>query len=201
MHTPKAVIFDIGNVLIHWGYEAHFTAKFGAARTAQFLEATNILEVHNRTDAGAPFSETIRAHAALHPDYADMIHAWVEDWHHMAAPEVEGSAELLFALKAEGVPVFALSNFAAENYEWSKAQFAVLQAFDREFISGRMQMAKPDAAIYAAVEEATGLSGADLFFTDDRADNIEAAKARGWQTHQFTDANGLRAALTALGLI
>ena len=62
-------------------------------------------------------------------------------------------------------------------------------------------MAKPEAAIYAALEEATGLSGAELFFTDDRADNIDAAEARGWQTHQFTDAPGLRLRLAGLGLI
>ena len=50
------------------------------------------------------------------------------------------------------------------------------------------------------VEADCGLSGNQLFFTDDRADNIEAAASRGWQTHLFTDPTSLRAALIKAGL-
>ena len=117
MTPPKAIVFDIGNVLIHWGYKAHFIAKFGAECAYAFLEQTDILAVHARTDAGAPFTKTIRNHAQHHPHYADMIEAWVSDWKDMAAPEVDGSAQVLFDLKARKVPVYALSNFATENYE------------------------------------------------------------------------------------
>ena len=200
-HIPKAVVFDIGNVLIHWGYEAHFNARFGPEQTARFLAETDILAVHESVDAGAPFTEALRAYAETRPDWAEMIHAWVDDWSEMAAPEIEGTADILRALKAKGIPVIALSNFGAENYEWSKAQYPVLQEFDQEFISGRMKMIKPDAEIYAALEAGTGLSGADLFFADDRADNIAAAQERGWQGHIFRDAAGLRSALVDLGLI
>jgi 2-haloacid dehalogenase len=186
---------------VHWGYEAHFTKRFGAEATALFLADTDILAVHERTDAGAPFSTTIQGYAADRPDYAEMINAWVDDWCQMAAPEVEGAAEILFALKERGVSVFALSNFAAENYEWSKAQYPALQAFDREFISGRMNMAKPSPDIYAALEADTGLAGSDLFFADDREDNIATARARGWHGHVFRDADGLATALRDLGLL
>ncbi|WP_184008138.1 HAD family hydrolase [Rubricella aquisinus] len=199
--TPQAVVFDIGNVLIEWNYEPYMRARFGAERTSRFLEETGIVEVHFRTDAGAPFSETIRAHAANHPDFADMIHAWVDHWLDLCGPVIGGMAEIMADLRARGVPIFALSNFAAENYEWTKEAFPILQGFDREFISGRMMMAKPDPAIYAAVEDATGLRGDELFFTDDRAENIDAARARGWHGHLFTDAPGLRQELSALGLL
>ena len=39
---------------------------------------------------------------------------------------------------------------------------------------------KPKPAIYEAVERASGLDGPGLFFIDDRAENIDAALARGW---------------------
>ena len=201
MTPPKAVVFDIGNVLIHWGYEINLVAKFGVERTYDFLEQTNILEVHARTDAGAPFTKTILEHAQHHPLYTDMIEAWMFDSKDMAAPEIEGSARVLFDLKAANVLVYALSNFAAENYEWSKSQYPVLQAFDAEFISGRMGMDKPHPEIYAALELETGLNGSDRIFADDRADNIAAARERGWHEHVLTTAARFRAELTRLGLL
>lgn len=199
--TAKAAVFDIGNVLIEWNYAPYMSARFGADRTARFLEETGIVEVHFRTDAGEPFSETIRAHAANHPDFADMIHAWVDNWLDLCGPVIGGMAEIMDELRARNVPIFALSNFAAENYEWTKDTFPILQRFDREFISGRMMTAKPDPAIYQAVEQATGLTGADLFFTDDRDENIASARARGWQAHMFDGADGLRNALRNAGLL
>ena len=58
-----------------------------------------------------------------------------------------------------------------------------------------------DDAIYAALEEGSGLSGDALLFTDDRIDNINAAKARGWQTHHFTGPDGWADRLVAAGLL
>lgn len=198
---PKAVVFDIGNVLIHWSYKAHFISRFGAEATARFLSETDILEIHERADAGAPFKETIMAYAQEKPDFAEMIHAWVADWRQMAGPEVEGTADILYALKERGVPVFALSNFAAENYEWSRAQYPVLQAFDQEFISGRLKQIKPNNAIYQTLETTTGLGGSDLYFIDDLADNIATARSRGWHGHLFRTAAELRAELREIGLL
>ena len=41
---------------------------------------------------------------------------------------------------------------------------------------------KPDEPIYDAVEQRTGESGAAILYIDDRAENIETGKGRGWQT-------------------
>jgi 2-haloacid dehalogenase len=51
------------------------------------------------------------------------------------------------------------------------------------------------------VERETGADPAGLLFTDDRADNIAAAKARGWQTHLFEGPQGLADRLVAEGLL
>jgi 2-haloacid dehalogenase len=61
-------------------------------------------------------------------------------------------------------------------------------------------VAKPDPEIYEALEEASGLRGPALFFTDDRPENIAAAAARGWHTHLFHTPQGLADALHGLGL-
>ena len=44
-------------------------------------------------------------------------------------------------------------------------------------------------------------NGDALLFTDDRIDNINAANARGWQTHHFTGPDGWADRLVAAGLL
>jgi hypothetical protein len=85
----------------------------------------------------------------------------------------------------KGVPVFALTNFGIESFAYAKTQYDFLSEFDRPYVSGHMRVIKPDPRIYEMVEEDCGLSGSSLLFADDRADNIEAARARGWHAHLF----------------
>jgi 2-haloacid dehalogenase len=44
------------------------------------------------------------------------VRLWRDRWIEMAQPEIAGSVSLLTALKARGVPVFALSNFGVESF-------------------------------------------------------------------------------------
>ena len=95
----------------------------------------------------------------------------------------------------------SLTNFGIQSYDHAAEHYPFLRAFDRDFISGHMGMIKPDPAIYAALEEGSGLSGDALLFTDDRIDNINAANARGWQTHHFIGPDGWADRLVAVGLL
>ena len=88
-----------------------------------------------------------------------------------------------------------------QSYDLAAQHYPFLRAFDRDFISGHMGMIKPDPAIYAALEDTSGLSGDALLFTDDRIDNINAANARGWQTHHFTGPDGWADRLVTAGLL
>jgi 2-haloacid dehalogenase len=40
---------------------------------------------------------------------------------------------------------------------------------------------KPDPALYEVVEAKTGCQSQELFYIDDRPENIETASARDWQ--------------------
>ena len=186
MSRPRAVIFDIGNVLIGWQPETFYDSRLGEARRRAFFDAVPIQAANLEIDRGAPFLASLQALAGDHPDWAEQILWWHDHWLRMLQPVIEGSVATLRALKARGIPVFALTNFGDETFDIALREFPLLHDFDRAFVSGRLGLVKPDPAIYAAVEEGTGLAGEDLLFTDDRAENIEAAAARGWRTHLFT---------------
>ena len=64
-----------------------------------------------------------------------------------------------------------------------------------------MGVIKPAPRIYEMLEQDCGVAPERLLFTDDRADNIQAAAARGWQTHQFEGPQGWADRLIAEGLL
>lgn len=187
MSQRQAVIFDIGNVLIGWQPEAHYDAKIGETRRRAFFDAVPIHDHNIEIDRGAPFRETIQALAEAHPEWRAEVMLWHDDWLQMVQPAIDGSVATLRALRARGVPVLALTNFGDTTFDIALRAYPFLREFDRAFVSARMRLIKPDPAIYQAVEQATGIAPGALLFTDDKAENIEAAAARGWGTHLFTD--------------
>ena len=157
--------------------------------------------MNDAIDAGGLFRETIYDWADRHPDWSAEIRMWHDNWIDMASPRIEGSIALLRALRLRGVPVFALTNFGIHSFAYAQTQYDFLSEFDRAYVSGQMGVIKPDPRIYELVEADCGLAPARLLFTDDRADNIAAAQARGWQTHPFQGWQGWAQRLVAEDLL
>ena len=201
MSQIEAVVFDIGNVLIEWQPERHYDRLVGPDRRQAFFSAFDFHGLMNRIDEGAPFHATISDAAATHPDWAGELSILRDNWRDLAQPAIPHSVRLLRALRSKGIATFILSNFGAENFPESEAQFPFLREFDRRYISGEMGMRKPQMAIYAAVEADCGLPPNALLFADDRDENIDAARVRGWQTHLFETPQGWADCLVTAGLL
>ncbi|MDP3262111.1 MAG: HAD family phosphatase [Tabrizicola sp.] len=198
---PEAVIFDIGNVLTRWQPEAFYDRVIGEDRRRALFAAVDLHAMNEIVDAGGLFRETIYGWADRHPAWAPEVRMWYDRWIELASPRIEGSIALLRALRGKGVPVFSLTNFGSYSYEEARGKLDFLSEFDREYVSGRMGVTKPDPRIYAMVEEDCGVAPGRLLFADDRADNITAAARRGWRTHQFESWQGWAARLVAEGLL
>ncbi|OSP56782.1 HAD family phosphatase [Pseudoruegeria sp. SK021] len=197
----EAVIFDIGNVLIEWQPERFYDAAIGRDRREAMFAAVDLHAMNDLVDRGENFQTTVYATAEEYPDFAAEIRMWHDNWIEMASPAIPGSIELLRALKAKGVPVFALSNFGIESFEYAETKYDFLGEFDRRYVSGHMGVIKPDPEIYEIVELDTGIKPAGLLFTDDRMDNIRVAEGRGWATHLFEGPEGWARKLVEQGLL
>lgn len=199
--TIEAVIFDIGNVLIEWQPERYYDRVLGEARRRQMFAEVDLHGMNDLVDQGHHFTDTIYAWAEKYPEWRDQIRDWHDNWIELASPEIPHSVRLLRALRNKGVPVFALTNFGVQNFDYACTVYPFLTEFDRAYVSGRMQMVKPHAPIYAAVEDDCGVAPERLLFADDRVENIDAASTRGWQVHHFTGPQGWAARLVAEGLL
>ena len=197
----EAVIFDIGNVLTEWQPEAFYDREIGIERRRALFAEVDLNGMNLDIDAGALFRETIYAWAMRYPHWAPEIRWWYDRWIELAAPRIEGSIALLRALRARGVPVFALTNFGRHSFEEALPKLDFLAEFDRTYVSGVMGVIKPDPRIYAMVEQDCGIAPQGLLFADDKAENIAAAARRGWRTHQFESWQGWARRLVAEGLL
>lgn len=197
----EAVIFDIGNVLTRWQPEAFYDRVIGEDRRRALFAAVDLYHMNDLIDRGALFRETIYDWADRHPAWAQEIRLWYDRWIELATPRIEGSIRLQRALRAKGVPVFALTNFGRHSFDEAVPKLDFLVDFDRHYVSGRMGVIKPDPRIYEMVEQDCGIAPDRLIFTDDREDNIAAAAARGWQVHHFTGWEGWAGRLVAEGLL
>ena len=105
------------------------------------------------------------------------------------------------ALKAHGVPVFAITNFAREKFDVSRRLFPLLDAFGDIVVSGDARCVKPDPAIYRLLIERQSLDTRRAVFIDDSRRNVDAAAALGFRViHVENEAAPVREELRRLGL-
>ena len=100
-------------------------------------------------------------------------------------------------LKARGLLTGILSNIGDSVLASLQREFAWLSQFDALVWSYQLGIAKPDPAIYRHLLDELGTAAAETLFIDDRRVNVEAARALGMKSLEFTTVEQLRADLAA----
>ncbi|MEO1009024.1 MAG: HAD-IA family hydrolase [Planctomycetota bacterium] len=116
--------------------------------------------------------------------------------------EYDGARALVEDLRAApGITTALLSN--TNHRHWARRdEFAAAGMLRHQVASHLLGVAKPDEAIYRALERTTDASGDQIAFFDDTAENVDAARALGWQAVHVDHAGDppaqIRAALAGL---
>ena len=194
---PKAVVFDLGNVLYGWDPHSFLARQLADDEAVlRFIEDVDLWSWHDTLDGGRPFDEAAAELSEKFPAYAAVISSWGERFGETIGAPVPGVHAIVDDLEAKGVPLFAITNFSADFWSAFRAQE---DAFFRRFrdivVSGQEKLLKPDPALYHRALDRFGLKPAEAFFVDDRLLNVEGARAIGMRAHLFVGAGDLRAAL------
>jgi len=201
-HRVRAVIWDIGNVLVRWDprhlYEPHFDDK---DELEYFLTHIVSPAWNLEQDRGRTFAEAVAMLSKEHPHYADLIELFDSQWINTLGGEIEGCVELVHELRGRGVPLFAITNFSAEKWRVFCAAYDFTRHLEDVVVSGEEGLLKPDPRIFKLALERFALAPEQAVFIDDRAENVEAARAHGIVSHHFTDPAPLRRALAGYGLL
>ncbi|MDR1079146.1 MAG: HAD-IA family hydrolase [Propionibacteriaceae bacterium] len=197
----RAVVFDLGSVLAD---PAPLYPRIGRILGVAPELVAEVVWIHRRPyDQGLPDLDYWRRtldELDLTVDLNDclphLVKADLATWS-VIRPAAHA---ILTELRQGGVPTAILSN-APLSFARAADGFAYSGLIDQAFYSAELGLAKPDPAIYHHVETALGRSADQLWFVDDRSENVEAAADLGWHVHQWVDDADTRAWLTEAGFL
>lgn len=175
----KAVIFDIGRVLVHWDPGTVLAGLLEISQTdALSLDAL----------LGAITSEIERGildAAALHRYLVDHAGS-TDDAERFSAAFCSGLCRddrmLGYAMdltRRSEVKVGAISNTNPIHARWLHEQIPELAAFDAVVLSCDAGLAKPEPAIYRLALEQLAVAAQEALFVDDLPGNVAGAQAVG----------------------
>ena len=201
--APRALLFDLGGVVVHIDFERALAAwgRHSRLAPAQLREHFQVDAPYRAHETGqlsdAGFFAHLRERLALQCG----LEAIRDGWNAILVAEVEETARLIDALRGR-VPCYAISNTNAAHVEQMERAFpALLRRFDRVFVSHEIGHRKPDAAAFEHVLREIGTPPAQALLFDDLAANVEAARACGLQAVLVRGPADVRAALQARGLL
>lgn len=107
----------------------------------------------------------------------------------------DATVDLMRRLKRAGHRLYYLSNMPAPYAEHLERSHDFFDLFDDGVFSARVQLMKPDAAVFDAAARRFGLAPPELLFIDDVPHNVDAARTLGWQALHYRNATDCEAAL------
>ena len=200
---PSFLYFDLGNVLFHFDREIAFRKMARVAgitpdRVGQIIYDSGLQRRYESGEVSSQeFYEAFCREAHTRPDYDALAHASSEMFqlNHRVVP-------IVTQLAAANYPLGILSNTCQTHWEHvSSGQYSILPAaFTVEVLSYRVGAMKPDARIYHAAAQLAGVVPQEIFFTDDLAVNVAAARQFGFDAVQYTGPADLARALRVRGV-
>lgn len=202
LSTPKALIFDLGKVLVPFDFERAYTRM-------QPLCGYPVAEIRRRTGATGlvvlletgrisprDFVSELSKALEILLDYEQFC----EIWSCIFLPETLLSDSFLSGLKKR-YPLVLLSNTNVMHFESLERNYPLLRHFEKRALSHEVGAAKPDPRIYLRAVGLAGCKAQECFFTDDIPEYVEAARKLGIDAVQFQSAQQLERDLAERGVV
>ena len=179
---PKAVIFDLGKVLLDFDYGITVSriserCRLGSEELRELIDQSPL---HHRYEKGListdEFFHAIQEKTGYDGSKEDFVAAFADIF--TAIPEM---VELHGHLFERRIPTYIFSNTNELAIRHVKRQFPFFNEFNGYVYSYEYHSMKPDARLYEAVERCVGFGGESLLYLDDRPENVAAGEAHGWR--------------------
>ena len=196
----KAIIFDLGRVLVHFDFERSYRELAGfcphkPSEIPKLLAPSGVVE---RFETGLieprPFVEELRTILSLSTDYENFCRVFCGIFTHLLVPD-----SLIEALAAR-YRLVLLSNTNAIHFPMLRETYPILRHFHHRVLSYEVKAMKPRPAIYHAAVERAGCLPGECFYTDDIPEYVEGARREGIDAVQFQSADQLEEQLRTRGI-
>ena len=195
----KFIYFDLGKVILDF---SHRKACENVSELAK-VDADEVWRILFESGLSLKTEDSQISDADLHAAFcrASDCEVRIEDFQNAFADiftPIEGTMEIIQQLSDDGWTLGILSNTCAAHWDFvTDGRYAILSSgcFSVHALSFELRCMKPDPTIYAGAAKLAQVDPSDIFFTDDRPENIAGAKAAGFDAVQFSSPEQLKADL------
>ena len=182
-----AIVFDLGNVILDLDNERYGHGWPDDIGDAAFAAWAARERLWYRYDTGAlatdDFVAALTTRLGLPPKRV------IDHYNEILLPGIDPRRFATLEALRGRYPRYVLSNTSELHIAWVEAyvEAAGRGAFASYFeeivysFDADARSVKPEPAIYAALEAKSAVAPGALLFVDDKPENVEAARARGWQ--------------------
>ncbi len=203
--TPQDVVFDLGGVVFRWEPLVLLQQLFAQEVHSEAVArewASQIFETFQPEadwalfDLGLIEPEPLAARIAARTGLAqaDLSRLMAGIPPHLQP--IQGTVDVIHALKAQGHRLFYLSNMPAGYADHLVQANPFFSQFEDGIFSAHVQQIKPLPDIFATAQARWPLQGQPIFI-DDVQRNIDAAHQHGWRGILFESPEQVRADLVA----
>jgi putative hydrolase of the HAD superfamily len=190
VRPPKAVIFDIGRVIVRLQPERALEPLTGRARSgrnaAKLWTAVQQDPRWNEWQEGRMNAHEWHEHLTQQLNIPMGFDDFCASWNRTLHPEPILS-DALFAALSKQCKLAVLSNTDPLHSELLDAQFSFLNFFPVRIYSCRIGASKPSPEIYQAALRALGKAVEETVYIDDIPEFVNAARALGIDAIRFQD--------------
>jgi 2-haloacid dehalogenase len=201
--SVKAIIYDLGAVLIDWNPEYLFKKIIhDAEKRKYFFENICTAEWNEEQDGGRPLKEATDLLVSQHPEWKEKIEAYYGRWEEMLGGAIPDSVQVFKELKEKNqYKFYALTNWSAELFPIALERYDFLHWFDGRVVSGEEKTRKPFREFYQRLLDRYALQPEETLFIDDNLRNVKAAESMGIPSIHFKGADDLRRELQKLDIL
>ena len=198
---PKIIAFDLGRVLVDFDYSIgarHIAARatMSPGDVQKFLDHSPLLY---RYETGLMNREQFFHEVRTATGFRGTFEEFCEFFADIFWP-IEPMVQLHAAVRKRGIPTYIFSNTNDLAVGHIRRHFPFYANFDGYIYSYEHGAMKPSAALYEVLERQANCRSTEILYLDDRAENIAAGAARGWQVILQESPDKTRAAFEQLGL-
>ncbi len=183
----EAILFDLGKVLIDFDFETglqalHASCSISREQLEEVLWDEMWIRRYERGEIStAEFHAYLCNSAGITMDLTEFRQTWSS----VFLPGLIISENLVASLKAK-YPMIIVSNTNEAHIDFVRSNYTILDYFDHHVFSYKVGSLKPDPEIFEHAIAVSGRRPEELFFIDDREENVLAAQQLGIRAHQFT---------------
>ena len=198
----RVVAFDIGKVLLDFDYGifvnrmAPWTNMDEPALNAYLNQSPLLAKYESGQLTSEEFTQVVQQETGFKGLESEFAGFFEEIF-----TPISDVIEMHRVIAESGMATYTFSNTNEMAVRHMSRAYDFWPRFDGHVLSYEVEALKPETKMYEFLERVAGCRGGEIAYVDDRQENVQAGRARGWKAIEHRTPKETRLALVELGVI